>query len=99
VAWDFQGKRHKQFHNMNDRFFGKNIYYCSKYIGSVNDNYTEINIVIWKDGFFETDRTDSNRTLGNVFDDNDTAFIYKTTENKWKFFNSYDKRKIGKLIH
>lgn len=99
ISWDFQGKRWKQFHNMNDRFFGKNIRYCSKYIGSINTDYNQINIVIWKDGFFEKDRTDSNRTLGNIFDDTNTAFLFLTTENKWKFFSKYDHRKMGKLIH
>lgn len=99
IAWDPMGSRWKQLNNMETRFFGPNIRYCSKFVGSVNEDYTAINLVIWKKGFFEDDRVDS-RTIGkDQFEKEKTAFIYQTTEKEWKFFNRFESKKIGILNH
>lgn len=91
-------KRWKVLHNMNTRFFGKNIRYCSKFMGSVDSEYKSVNIVVWKNGFFEDQRTDY-RTLDNVFEESKIAFLFLTTDNKWKFFCKFEEREMGKLIH
>jgi hypothetical protein len=98
IAWDPMGSRWKQLHNMETRFFGKNIRYCSKYVGAVNGDYSSINVVIWKNGFFEDDRAES-RTINDQFETERTAFLYQTTEKEWKFFNRCETRKIGLLQH
>ena len=99
IAWDFKGDRWRQLHNIKTRFFGPNIRYCSKYVGSVNEDYTAINIVVWNDGYFEDDRIES-RTLGDdLFDAQGTAFLYQTTDGEWKFYNGSEDRKMGILKH
>lgn len=98
IAWEYQGNRWKQLHDMSMRFFSDNIRYCSKFVGSINETGTEIHIIIWKTGFYEDDRTMS-RTLGNVFQGEKTIYLYLTTENQWKYFHPKETRKLGIFVH
>ena len=97
VSWKYKDARWEAMHNMRERFQGSNDHWCSQLSCSVNEDYTKMNVVVWKSAFYEKDPT--RRVLQDALEDDRTAFLYQTTEKTWRFYNRNEMRKVGQLVH
>jgi hypothetical protein len=103
VAWNTE--RWETCHMMTSRFKNtSNVRYCSQYLAGPNHDYSRMNIVRWKDGFFEPDDTAGIRPTERSMDFEDmfpenVAFLYLTTRGSWRYFSRSDTRKMGVLTH
>jgi hypothetical protein len=101
MSWERRGERWMACHNIKTRFTGKNIRYCSEYIAGPNEDYSAVQIVRWREGFFEPRGGDSDvRTIDyhQSFPE-DVAFLYLTTEGTWRVFVRGEERVAGHLAH
>ena len=103
VAWNQE--RWETCHMISSRFKSiSNVRYCGQYLAGPNHDYSGMNIVRWKDGFFEPDDaagirpTERSMDFEESFPEN-VAFLYLTTRGSWRYFSRSDNRSTGILTH
>jgi hypothetical protein len=92
---------------MTWRFNSNNAWAASKYVAAISDDGQYMNIVQWKDGFYEPDtangrrpKTREDRTID--FEQSfplDVSFMFLSPEGKWMYFVRDDDRVTGTLAH
>jgi len=92
---------------MTWRFNSNNAWAASKYVAVISDDGQYMNIVQWKDGFYEPDtangrrpKTREDRTID--FEQSfplDVSFMFLSPEGKWMYFARDDDTVMGTLAH
>ena len=95
MAWDFQNERWNSIHNILARFEGANLRWAGRYSAGPSADYSTVNIIEWKRGFYEEQR-EGDRTIHL---DDDTAYVFQTLEGRWRYFSKKENRKVGVLQH
>jgi hypothetical protein len=88
--------RWEDMHNMRARF-GADTRWKREFTASPTNDGTHVNIVRWKEGYFCEDLADPGIFVDDLCEDD--AYVYLTTANTWRFFNSKEKRMVGILGH
>jgi hypothetical protein len=79
-------------HDMKHRFHDNNDRYRTRFVAGVNSN-DEVRVVVWKPRFSAGD-ADYARP-----EEQGTAYLFETTEGKWRFFAIGENRRFGRLSH
>lgn len=88
--------RWEEMHNMRTRF-GTDTRWKREFTASPTDDGALVNVVRWKEGYFCEDPADPGFRVEDLCEND--AYIYLTTANTWRFFNSKEKRMVGILGH
>ena len=106
VGWP-NTTRLEELLRMTWRFDSNNAWAASKCVAAISDDGACMNIVQWKDGFYEPDtangrrpKTREDRTIDyeQSFPSN-VAFIFLTPLGKWMYFVRDDDTAMGTLAH